>query len=113
MEDRLMIDQVFNPAWGAQTVVSNSLTATAAVDLPATCREIALSNTSATAIAYVYVTPYDGVTVPAGIEPTVSNAFPVLPLSQIRIGVGIGRKVIRTIASAADGSIIISPGNGG
>jgi hypothetical protein len=108
-----MIEQVFNPGWGAQTVVANATSATAAVDLPATCREIALTNTSGTAITYVYVTPYEGVTVPTGVAPTAANGFPILPGQQIRIGVGIGRKVIRTIASAADGSIIISPGNGG
>ncbi len=108
-----MIEQVFNPGWGAQTVVANSVTATAAVDLPPSCREIAVTNTSASATTFVYVTPYEGVTVPTGVAPTTTNAFPILPSQQVRIGVGMGRKVIRTIASAADGNTIISPGSGG
>jgi hypothetical protein len=108
-----MIEQVFSPGWGAQTVVTNATSATAAVDLPVTCREIALTNTSETADVFVFVTPYEGATVPAGVVPTAANGFPVLARQQVRIGVGLGRKVIRTIASTADGSIYITPGNGG
>jgi hypothetical protein len=113
MEDWLVINQVFNPAWGGQTVVANAATATAAINLPTSCREVVLTNTSATATTFVLVTYYQSATVPTGDEPTVTNGFPVLPASQVRISVGMGQKVIRTIASTADGNIIISPGNGG
>lgn len=108
-----MIDQVFNPSFGGETAVTNSLTATAAIELPASCREVALTNTSTTARVHVFVTYHPHVDFPTGVAPTTSTGFPILPGQQIRIGVGIGRKVIRTIATAADGTIQINPGNGG
>lgn len=108
-----MYDQIFNPAWGSSTAVVNTGAATAAVDLPQTAQEVALTNTSATARVHVYVTPYQGVTPPTGTAPTTSNGMPVLPGQQIRVRVGAGSKVIRTISTAADGLIIITPGNGG
>jgi len=104
---------VFSPAWGDTTNVTNAIAATAAVALPKQADEVMLTNTSATAITYVIVTPYlDEATVPTGTAPTASNGFPVLPASQVRVYVGAGCKVIRTIASAADGAIIITPGVG-
>jgi hypothetical protein len=106
-------DQVFNPAWGNATVVANSATATAAVNLPISCTEVALYNTSATALTVVYVTPYESATVPTGTAPTTSLGMPVPPGQLIRVRVGPGAKVIRTIASAADGNIWIIPGRGG
>ena len=108
-----MIEQVFNPAWGAEFSIANAISATAAVNLPANSREVALTNTSATAEVRVFVTPYEGVTTPAGTAPTATTGLPILPGQQIRIGVGIGRKVIRTIATAADGTLMVNPGNGG
>lgn len=103
----------FCPAWGNQTVVANATSATAAVVLPKNCDQVALTNTSATAITYVLVTYYatEGAP-PTGDAPTTSTGFPVMPGYQIRLTVGIKPKLIRTIASAADGNIIISPGNG-
>jgi hypothetical protein len=103
---------VFSPGWGGVTSVANATSATAAVVLPANAQEAALTNTSATAITYVLVTTYTGVTAPTGNAPTASTGFPVLPNTTIRLHVGQGPKVIRTIASAADGNIIIAPGNG-
>lgn len=108
-----MIEQVFNPAWGAEFSIANAISATAAVDLPSTAREVALTNTSATAEVRVFVTPYHGVTTPAGTAPTLTTGLPILPGQQIRIGVGVGRKVIRAIASVADGALMVNPGNGG
>jgi len=107
------MERVFAPSFADTVVVTNATSATAAVDLPAGCEEIALTNTSATARVHVLATPYFGVVVPAGTAPTTSTGMPILPGQQIRIRVGAGRKVIRTIATAADGSIIITPGNGG
>lgn len=108
-----MIEQVFVPGWGSATSVTNATSATPAVDLPTTCREVVLTNTSTTARVHVAVTNYQSATVPAGDAPTTSTGFPVLPGQQVRIGVGVGQKVIRTIATAADGTIQINPGNGG
>jgi hypothetical protein len=107
------MQQIFNPIWGRTSVVTNSATATAAIDLPRSAQEIALTNTSATARVHVFVTPYDGITPPTGAAPTLTNGLPILPNTQIRVRVGAGAKVIRTIATAADGAIIITPGNGG
>lgn len=104
---------VFSPAWGRTTSVTNALSATAAVVLPKSADEIGLTNTSLTAIVYVMLTPYlDEATTPSGVAPTSTTGFPVLPSSQVRLHVGLGLKVIRTIASAVDGEIIITPGVG-
>ena len=108
-----MIDQVFNPAWGSTTNVTNAATATTAVVLPDNCREVLLTNTSATARVHVAVTYNYDANFPTGIAPDTNSGLPILPGGQIRIGVGMGRKVIRTIATAADGNLIITPGNGG
>lgn len=104
---------VFSPAWGRTTSVTNAVAATAAVVLPKTSDEVALSNTSPTAIVYVMITPYlDEATVPTGTAPTPTTGFPILPSAQVRLHVGPGLKVIRTIASAVSGEIIITPGVG-
>ncbi len=108
-----MIEQVFNPAFGSTSVVTNSLTETAAIELPGNCREVLLTNTSATARVHVYVTYQGDANFPVGTPPTLTNGLPILPAQQVRISVGMGRKVIRTIATAADATIILTPGNGG
>jgi hypothetical protein len=64
----------------------------------------------------VRITPFLDSTPPVdGAEnaPTVTLGMPVPPGQLIRIRVGAGGKIIRTIASAADGNIWIIPGNGG
>ena len=104
---------VFSPAYASTTSVTNATSATAAVDLPRSAETVVLTNTSSTARVHVFVTYYDGVTAPTGQAPTTSTGLPILPNQQIRIRVGKGGKVIRTIATAADGNIIITPGNGG
>ncbi len=103
----------FSPAWNGSTVVANAAAATAAVVIPKSCEQVVLSNTSTTATTFVTVTYYatEG-SPPTGDAPATTTGFPILPSSQIRITVGPGNKLIRTIASAADGNIIISPGNG-
>lgn len=104
---------VFSPAWGRTTSVTNAVAATAAVVLPKAADEIALANTSPTAIVYVMITTYlDEATVPTGTAPTSTTGFPILPSAQVRLHVGPGLKVIRTIASAVSGEIIITPGVG-
>ena len=104
---------VFSPGWGNVLAINNATSATAAQQLPVGAEVIALTNTSTTAIAYIIVTPFDGVTAPTGTAPTATTGFPILPNSQVRIRVGKGGKVIRAIASAADGVLIVNPGNGG
>lgn len=107
------MERAFQPAWGATTSVTNATSATAAVVLPKTCDQVLLTNTSATARVHVYVTTYlDESSVPTGTAPTTSTGLPILPNSQIRVTVGPNCKVIRTIATAADGVILITPGDG-
>lgn len=107
------MERPFTPAWGSTTVVSNSTTATAAVVLPRDRDCVVLTNTSSTARVHVMLTNYlDEATVPTGTAPTTSTGFPVLPGQQIRLYTGVRCKLLRTIATAADGSIIITPGSG-
>lgn len=109
-----MYDRIFAPAWGSTVSVTNATSATAAVVLPKSCDQVMLTNTSSTARVHVMVTLYlDEGAVPTGEAPTTGTGLPVQPGAQIRVTVGPGCKVIRTIATAADGNIIITPGNGG
>lgn len=107
--------RAFNPIWGATTRVSNSATATAALVLPADSDTVALTNSSATATVFVRVTTYEDQGAPTtGDAPTATTDMPILPLSQIRIFTAAQGtpKLIRTIASAADGFIYVTPGKG-
>lgn len=107
------MSKVFSPAWGQTTSVNNATSATAALVLPSECDEVVLTNTSATAISNVVLTPYnDATSVPTGTAPTTTTGLPIMPQTQIRVHIGRGLKVIRTIASAADGAIIVTPGRG-
>jgi len=107
------MDGTFSPAWGKTFSTANAITATAAQVLPLNCEEVAVANTSTTATVYVMVTPYTAeATIPTGVAPTAANGFPLFPLSQVRLHVGSGGKVIRMLASAADGNTIITPGIG-
>jgi hypothetical protein len=107
------MERPFTPAWGSTTVVSNATSATAAVVLPKDRDCVVLTNTSSTARVHVMLTAYESeATVPTGTAPTTSTGFPILPGQQIRIFAGFGPKLLRTIATAADGSIIITPGSG-
>lgn len=101
---------IFIPAFGDTTSVTNATSATAAVQLPRQCDNVLLTNTSSTARVHVIITPFDGVSAPTGVAPTTSTGLPILPGQQIRIGIDRGGNVIRTIATAADGAILITPG---
>ena len=112
MEGRLM-DNAFSPAWSSTTEVTNATSATAAVVLPKDRDGVLLTNTSVTARVHVMLTNYESeATVPTGTAPTTSNGVPVQPGGQVRIYVGSGNKVLRTIATAADGVLLITPGTG-
>ncbi len=108
-----MFGGTFIPAEGRTSVVANSATATAAIEIPFDSDAVLLSNTSTTATAFVRVTYYLAASeVGAGTAPTVTTDYPILPTRQMVHGLQNGKhKVIRTIASAADGNIIITPGH--
>lgn len=108
-----MFGGVFIPVEGRTSVVANAAAATAAIELPYDSDAVVLANTSTTATTFVRVTYYLAASeIGAGDAPTVSADFPVLPSTQVVRAVQNGKhKVIRTIASAADGNIIITPGH--
>ncbi len=104
----------FAPAEGKTTTVANATSATAAVVLPYDCATVVITNGSTTATVFVRVTYYASASdTMTGTAPTVLLDLPILPSQQIRRGVQPGSfKVIRTIASAADGNVYITPGVG-
>jgi len=106
--------RLFAPAEGKTTTVANSATATAAVVLPYDCDMVVLTNSSTTATTFVRVTYYGSASdTMTGTAPTATTDYPIPPNQQVRRYVAPGmHKVIRTIASAADGNIYITPGNG-
>jgi len=113
-----MSNAVFSPAWGSTQSIANSATATAATLLPRNANAIILTNTSATARTHVIVTIYTSdsdaaaaVAGGGGDAPTTSSGLPILPNQQVAVYCGPGPTVIRTIATAADGNIIITPAN--
>lgn len=109
----MMYNAIFVPAEGATTAVNNAVAATSAVTLPFDCNAIVLSNSSATATSFVRVTYYNDVSdIGDGDAPTTTTDIPIFPGQQILRYVQKGKhKVIRTIASAADGVIYITPGS--
>lgn len=107
------MDKVFTPSWTSTAAVTNAITATAAVEAPFNARTVLITNTSATARVHLMMTYYpDGIISGSGDAPTTSTGVPVLPNQQIRIGLPNGQKVLRTIATAADGSTFLTFGEG-
>lgn len=105
----------FNPAALGSTLIVNATGATAAVELDPGCSQFCFYNTSATAVVYIEVTNLDaGATARGAVIPAsgVRGSFPVPPGAQIRLTLGTTRKAISAIASAADGNLIVSAGNG-
>lgn len=112
-----MSANIFSPAWGSTQSIANALAATAATLLPRNASSLILTNTSATARTHVLVTYYQtdsdaaaAVSGGGGDAPTTSTGVPILPNQQVTIYYGPGPAVIRTIATLADGNIIITPG---
>lgn len=107
------MNDVFSPAWGSTIDIVNAVAATTAVAIPKNCDALVLTNTSGTARTHVYLTEYqsEGEALPTGIAPTLSNGLAILPNSQIAIRCGQGLKAIRAIATLADGSLLVTPGN--
>lgn len=106
----------FNPGSYNNTIAQANATSSAGGSLPDTAAQVVLTNTSATAIAYFVCLQLNS---PADAGPTAVvpsggtlGSFPVLPGQQIRLTVARGPKKYATIASAADGTLFITPGEG-
>ena len=106
----------FNPAWAGTFYVPNAVAASAPAALSGP-GQVVLYNSSATAIAYVRVSHLPSVTDTGALAtiPGVAGlpgSFPVPPGGQIRVTGGTGHKTISVIASAADGNLYVTPGQG-
>lgn len=102
----------FQPKAGASSItVANAVAASAPALIDENCEQVVLTNTSATAIAYWRC---DAIVDVADVPVQVATAtgFPIPPGMQIRLTMGLGLKKFSVIASAADGSLIITPGYG-
>jgi hypothetical protein len=108
-----MTNNTFSPAWNSTIEITNAIASAAAVALPKNANALLLTNTSATARAHVALTSYqsEGDALPTGTAPTTSIGLPILPNQQIVVYVGQSLKVIRAIATAADGVLLVTPGN--
>lgn len=109
------MDLPFQPADGA-TIAQANATTSAGGSLPDNAAQVALFNTSATATVYWSCRSLNS---PADAGPTAVipsggtlGSIPVPPGAQIRLTVGRGPKKYATIASAADGALLITPGEG-
>jgi len=106
------MNNAFSPAWGSTTNITNATSATAALVLPKNCNAVVLTNTSATARVHVMLTTFaNESTVPTGTAPTTNDGLPILPGGQIVVYCGPNLNLIRTIATAADGNLIVTPGS--
>lgn len=94
------------------TIVQANAVASAGGLLPETATTVVLTNTSPTATAYFTYQP--GQAAATAIVPSagVLGSMPILPNQQIRITVNSGPKTYATIASASDGNLLITPGDG-
>jgi hypothetical protein len=102
----------FNPKAGGTIVIANATSATADQALDPDCSQLSLWNSSSTAISFFRITTYPDNTLGTGIAPTVTADMPVGPRERIVITCGRGYKEIRCIASAADGSLYVTQGQG-
>ena len=97
------------------TIAQANATSSAGGDLPEDVGQVALYNSSATATAYFTCKPVQGTdTGPTAVVPVgaTRGSFPVPPGQLIRVSVPRGPKKYATIASAADGTLFITPGEG-
>ena len=103
----------FSPTFGSTLSIANDVTASTAAAIPKSADALLLTNTSATARAHVVVTQYqsEGDALPTGDAPTTSTGLPILPNQRIMVYIGPGLNAIRAIATAADGVLLVTPGN--
>jgi hypothetical protein len=107
--------QAFDPG-ESTTIIQANATGSAGGSLPDSVAQVVLYNSSATATVYWTCRKLNGPadTGPTAAIPTSGNpgAMPIPPGDMIRITVGRGPKKYATIASAADGDLFITPGEG-
>jgi len=110
----------FSPALQGTFYIANAAAASTPALLGGSdVDQVVLYNSSATATAYVRITPItsnaDVITANTATVPgllAAPGSFPVPPATQIRITTTHGHKSISVIASAADGNLYVTPGHG-
>lgn len=108
-----MVDP-FDPGLN-NTIEQANATSSAGGSLPDSAQTVLLTNTSTTATVYwASAAVFEDNNMPNVVVPSgaTRGGMPVRPGAQIRVSVPSGRKQYRTIASAADGSLLITPGKG-
>ena len=111
---------VFTPHVLGTAIIPNAAAASTPVLIGDGNSVFALYNSSTTATAFVEITTTPNNTdagrnavIPTGTAANQRGSFPVPPLSLIRIRPGYGRyHWVSVIASAADGSTYVTPGDG-
>lgn len=114
-----MILKPFQPKAGGTFFVANAVAASTPAALDESCGQVVLYNSSATAMAF-WRCQNLSLSTDAGanaVAPTTAQApavgdIVVPPNQRVRLTVGYGPKKFSVIASAADGNLYITPGNG-
>lgn len=101
----------------AGTIAQTNAVASAGGTLPDACTVVAIYNSSATATVFWECRTLNSLADagPSAVIPVsggASGGMPVPPSTQMRVTVGPGNKKYATIASAADGVLYITPGQG-
>lgn len=107
----------FQPKAGGTIAIANAIAASTPASLDESCDAVALYNTSETATAYwrCQSLPLPTTAGANAVVPVAAGAqgdMPIPPGGQIRLTVGSGLKKFSVIASAADGTLFITPGVG-
>lgn len=106
--------QAFDPG-NNQTIAQANATSSAGGSLPDSAASVVLYNTSATATAYFVCVAAPGTdAVPTAVVPSggTKGSLPIPPGQAYCVTVPHGPKKYATIASAADGTLFITPGFG-
>lgn len=104
----------FDPGNNA-TIAEANATSAAGGSLAHSVAVVALYNSSDSATAYFTCAPTNaGGSGPTAVVPSggTRGAFPVPPGAQVRVSVPRGPKAYSVVASAADGTLFITPGEG-
>lgn len=104
----------FEPGQG-NTIAQANATSSAGGSLPEDAGQVVLYNSSTTATAYwICRGGFEADTGPTAVVPAgeTLGGIPIPPAAQIRLSVPRGPKKYATIASAADGTLFITPGEG-
>ena len=109
------MDQPFQAADGA-TIAQPNATSSAGGSLPDNAAQVALYNSSSSATVYWSCRSLNsaadaGPTAVIPVSGTLGSQ-PIPPGAYLRLTVGRGPKKYATIASAADGNLLITPGEG-